>query len=102
MMTSSSSKYSTTAVDGSAYEFGSSPSISAQKTPAHQAEQREFTIQRIKSFISDTSMHTIVAIHARNANAIVAARQHAAAANIASFDEAFDKHNGNKKYKENN
>ncbi|PVH72976.1 hypothetical protein DL98DRAFT_595486 [Cadophora sp. DSE1049] len=96
----SSNTYSTTAVDGSADEFGPSPSVHSPKTPAQVAANKALERQRMNSFMADSSLPTLVTRHRGGTDDTISDRRDAAAANIACFDKAFDRYTSENKHHE--
>ncbi|KAG4428834.1 hypothetical protein IFR05_015683 [Cadophora sp. M221] len=79
--------YSTTAVDGSADEYGPSPTLRSPQTPEQLAAAKALALQRIGSFVKDTPIAFVsVSI---DSNSTIASRHNAAQTAIASFDVAF-------------
>ncbi|KAH9204077.1 hypothetical protein DL95DRAFT_471807 [Leptodontidium sp. 2 PMI_412] len=83
--------YSTTAVDGSADEYGPSPSCQSRQTPEQLAVDKALAQQRITSFVRDTSI-AFVSV-SLDSNSTIASRHHAAQAAVTAFDAAFSNNN---------
>lgn len=84
--------YSTIAADGSADEFGPSPTHHAPKTPSQVSDEKALSRARIQNFLADPTT-SAVSSSLNNSNTI-ASRLDAAQASISAVHAAFSDNAG--------